>query len=79
MEGRFLLDVVIGQCPSILQLLPGKYEPLLVGWNSFFVLDFGFHVVDGVRGLDIQSDGFAGQGFHEDLHAPTKAEYQMES
>merc|ERR550525_2243213 len=44
MEGRFLLDVVVRQRASILKLFPGKDESLLVGWNSFFVLDFGLHI-----------------------------------
>jgi hypothetical protein len=33
-EGAFLLNIIIGECPSILELLPGKDETLLVGWNT---------------------------------------------
>lgn len=31
-------------------------------------MDAHLHVVDGVARLDLQSDGLAGQGLHEDLH-----------
>lgn len=33
------------------------------------VLDLCFHIIDGVGGLDLQSNGFAGEGLYEDLHA----------
>ena len=38
MEGTLLLDVVVRKSSSVLQLLPGKDEPLLVWGNSFLVL-----------------------------------------
>ena len=37
-EGRLLLDVVIRQSPPVLQLLPGKDQPLLIRGNPFLVL-----------------------------------------
>ena len=40
-EGRFLLNVVIRKSASVLELLSGKDETLLIGWNSFLILDFG--------------------------------------
>lgn len=44
-EGRLLLHVVIiGQGTAVLKLLSGEDETLLVWWDSFFVLDFGFDV-----------------------------------
>jgi len=49
-------------------LLSGKDETLLVWRDAFFVLDFGFDVVDGVGGLDFEGDGFTRQSFDEDLH-----------
>ena len=38
MEGALLLDVVVREGPSILQLLSGKDQPLLVRRDSFLVL-----------------------------------------
>lgn len=65
MEGGFLLDVVIAQGASIFELLAGEDQTLLVGGDAFFVLDFGFDVVDCVGGFDFESDGFAREGLDE--------------
>jgi hypothetical protein len=35
------LDVVIGKSSAVFELFSGEDETLLIGWNSFFVLDFG--------------------------------------
>ncbi|KAG5890652.1 hypothetical protein JTB14_034940 [Gonioctena quinquepunctata] len=53
MEGGFLLDVVVGEGPAIFELLSGEDQSLLVWGNAFLVLDLGFDVFDGVRGLDL--------------------------
>ena len=37
-EGGLLLNVVVGQGPPVLQLLPGKDQPLLLGRDSFPLL-----------------------------------------
>jgi hypothetical protein len=31
-------------------------------------LDFGFYIVDGVGGFDLEGDGLTRKGFDEDLH-----------
>ena len=43
-----LLDVVVRECSSILKLLAGEDQSLLVGWDSFLVLDFALNIVDCV-------------------------------
>jgi hypothetical protein len=48
MEGRLLLNVVVTQCSSILELLSGEDETLLVRWNAFLVLDLAFHIINSV-------------------------------
>ena len=58
-KGGFLLDVVIAQGASIFQLLSGEDKTLLIRRDSFLVLDLCLDVVDGVRWLDIKSDGLA--------------------
>mmetsp|Transcript_1222 Transcript_1222/g.2770 ORF Transcript_1222/g.2770 Transcript_1222/m.2770 type:complete len:268 (-) Transcript_1222:119-922(-) len=68
-EGRFLLDVVIGKGTTVLELLSGKNEALLIRGDSLLVLDLGLDVVDRVRGLDVEGDGLAGEGFYENLHS----------
>lgn len=68
MQGRFFLDVVVGQSSAIFELFSGENESLLVWWNALLVLDFGFDVVDCVAGFDFEGDGLARQGLDEDLH-----------
>jgi len=38
MEGALLLDVVVGEGSSVLQLLASEDQPLLIGWNAFLIL-----------------------------------------
>jgi len=66
--GLILAVVAGGGRVTIFELFSGKDETLLVWWDSFFVLDFGFDVVDRVRGLDFKGDGFTRQSLDEDLH-----------
>merc|ERR1712146_675129 len=77
-EGRLLLDVVVRQGAPILELLASEDQTLLVGGDALLVLDLGLDVLDRVGGLDLEGDGLAGQGLHEDLHASTKAEHEVE-
>ena len=48
MESRLLLDIVVGERSSVLQLFPGEDETLLVRRDAFFVLDLCLHVLDRV-------------------------------
>ena len=68
MESRLLLDVVVGQGATVLELLASEDEALLIGGDALLVLDLGLHVVDGVRRLDLESDSFAREGLDENLH-----------
>jgi len=47
-EGGLLLDVVIRQSASVLQLLSSKDESLLVWRNALLILDLGLDIVNGV-------------------------------
>ncbi|KFQ21309.1 hypothetical protein N331_09370, partial [Merops nubicus] len=78
MESGLLLDVVVGQGASIFQLLASKDQPLLIGGDTFLVLDLGLHILDGVTGLNFQGDCLASQGFHKDLHATSQAQHQVQ-
>jgi len=79
-QGRLLLDVVIGQRPSILQLLSRENQPLLLRWDALLVLDLGLDILDRVIGLHVQSDGLSGQRFHENLHRTTsQSQHQVQS
>jgi len=78
-ESGLLLDVVVREGPSILQLLAGKDKPLLIRGDPFLVLNFGLHILDGVRRLNLKGDCLASQGLHEDLHASPQSQDQVES
>lgn len=60
MEGRLLLDVVVGKGTAVLKLLSSEDQTLLVRGDSLLVLDLALDVVDGVARLDLKSDGLAG-------------------
>merc|ERR1712060_168780 len=78
-ESRLLLDVIIGQSAPVLQLLAREDQALLVRRDALLILNLGLHVVDGVRGLYIQGDGFARQRLDKYLHATAQAEHEVES
>ena len=79
MEGGLLLDVVVRKSATVLKLLAGEDESLLVGRDALLVLDLGLHVLDGVGLLDIKSDGLASEGLDEDLHTTAESEHEVES
>jgi len=79
MESGFLLDVVIRESSSVLELLSSEDESLLIGWNSLLVLDLGLDVLNGVRWLNLKGDGLSSESLDEDLHTSTKSQDQVKS
>merc|ERR1712117_465953 len=77
MKSALLLDVVVRKGPSILQLLSSKDQPLLVWGNSLLVLDLGLDILNGVRWLNLQSDGLASEGLDKDRHSSSQSEHKM--
>merc|ERR1712158_42029 len=77
-EGALLLDVVVGEGSSVLQLLASKDQPLLIWGDSLLVLDLGLDVLNRVRGLDLKGDGLPGEGLDEDLHTSPQSEHKVE-
>lgn len=59
------MNVIIRQGASVLELLPGEDQTLLVRRDALLVLDLGLDIVDGVGGFDLERDGFAREGFYE--------------
>jgi len=76
-KSRLLLDVVVREGSAVFELLTGEDEALLVWGDALLVLDLSLDVLDGVAGLDIKSDCFAGEGLDEDLHTSAKSEDQV--
>ena len=77
MESGFFLDIVIRESSSVFKLFTGKDESLLIWWDSFFVLDFGFDILNGVWGLNIKSDCLTSEGLDKDLHTTSESEYKV--
>ena len=71
MQSGFLLNVVVGKGTAVLELLAGEDQALLVRRNALLVLDLGLHIVDGIAGLDLKSDGLAGDYREEVRHFDT--------
>lgn len=61
----YLLDVVIRKSSAILELLASEDQALLVGWDSFLVLDLGLDIINSIRRLHLEGDGLARQGLHD--------------
>jgi len=68
MEGRLLLNVVVGERAAVFELLAGEDQALLVGRNAFLVLNLSLYVFDSIGGLDFKSNSLSGKGLYEDLH-----------
>jgi hypothetical protein len=65
MVSSYLLDVVVRKSASILKLLAGEDQSLLVRGNSLLVLNLGLDIIDRIGGLDLKSDGLARKGLDE--------------
>jgi hypothetical protein len=59
MECRLLLDVVVRECTTILQLLSGKDQSLLIRRNALLILDLALDIIDSIGRLDLKSDGLS--------------------
>ena len=58
-QGGFLLDVVVAEGASVLELLSGKDETLLIGGDALLVLNLGLDIVNSVGRLNIERNGLA--------------------
>lgn len=77
MQSRLLLNIVVRQGTTILQLLASKDKPLLIWRNSLLVLNLGLNIVDGVGRLNLQRDRLSGKRLHKNLHAATETEDEV--
>ena len=65
MQSGFLLDVIVGESTSILELLSGENQTLLVGRNAFLILDLRLDIIDSVARLNLEGDGLASEGLDD--------------
>jgi len=59
------LDVVIGKCAAVLELLSSEDKTLLVRWDTLLVLNLALDVIDGIGRLDFKGDGLAGESLDD--------------
>jgi len=78
MQGALLLDVVIRKGATVLQLLAGEDQTLLVRRDTLLVLDLRLDVIDRVGRFDFEGDGFARESLDENLHTTTETKDEME-
>merc|ERR1719317_485917 len=57
MKSGFLLDIVVGKSSAIFQLFTSEDQPLLIGRDTFLILDLCLDIFDGVRRLHLKGDG----------------------
>ena len=69
MNRRLLLDVVVGHCALILELLARKDKPLLIYRNALLLSNLFLHHGNRVTRLDLECDRLARQSLDEDLHS----------
>jgi hypothetical protein len=67
-QGRFLLNVIVGESAAILELLASENQALLVRRDALLILNLRLDIVNSVAGLDLQGDGLARESLDEDLH-----------
>lgn len=65
MQSRFLLDVIVGESTSILELLSGENQTLLIRRNAFLILNLRLDIIDSVARLNLESDGLASEGLDD--------------
>ena len=56
MEGALLLDVIIREGTTILKLFTSENETLLIGRDTFLVLNLALDVVNRVTRFDLESN-----------------------
>ena len=77
MESRIVPYIVITQSATVLQLLAIENQALLVMGNAFLVLELLFHVLDGVRGVDIEGDVLVCECLDNNLHRAQRSKCRV--
>ena len=68
-KGGLLLDVVVREGTSILKLLAGKDQTLLVRGDTLLVLNLGLDGLDSVAALNLEGDSLSCEGLDENLNS----------
>ena len=79
MQSGFLLDVIVGESTSILELLSGENQTLLIGRNAFLILDLRLDIINSVARLNLESDGLSSEGLDDYNSVVSKKQLTLES
>lgn len=78
MQSGFLLDVIVGESTSILELLSGENQTLLIGRNAFLILDLRLDIINSVARLNLESDGLSSEGLDDYKSVVSKKQLILE-
>ena len=79
MQSGFLLDVIVGESTSILELLSGENQTLLIGRNAFLILDLRLDIINSVARLNLESDRLSSEGLDDYNSVVSKKQLTLES
>ena len=79
MQSGFLLDVIVGESTSILELLSGENQTLLIGRNAFLILDLRLDIINSVARLNLESDRLSSEGLDDYKSVVSKKQLTLES
>ena len=79
MQSGFFLDVIVGESTSILELLSGENQTLLIGRNAFLILDLRLDIINSVARLNLESDGLSSEGLDDYNSVVSKKQLTLES
>ena len=71
-KGAVLLNAIILQRISLLQLFPSENQRLLIGRNPFFILYFCLYILNSVCRLYLERDVLACERFYKNLHGKSR-------
>eukprot|EP01083_Nonionella_stella_P002107 6054_1 len=69
MNGGLPLDVIINKCASIFQLFSCENQSFLLRWDTFFILNLGLHILNGIVWFHVKCDCLSFQCLHEYLNS----------
>jgi hypothetical protein len=66
-KGGLLLNIVVAKSTTVLQLLAGEDQTLLIRGDALLVLDLGLDIIDAIGRLHLEGDGLTRQSLDENL------------
>jgi hypothetical protein len=64
-QSRLLLNIIVRESATVLKLLSGEDQTLLIRRNALLVLDLALDIVNGVGRLHLKGDGLSSKGLDD--------------